>query len=632
MRYLSLIILAILSFSACNSKKSTPIKSYSMAQLYENKAIWGAGFNADEQKVLVHNNATGIYNIFSINISDTSSKQLTHSTKDSYFAGGYVPATNDYLYIADQGGNENNHVYLQKDDGSAVKDLTPWPNSTNSIAGWSKDKQSLYISSNKRNQKYFDVYKLNKNTWKAETLFQNDLGYSPGSVSASERYIALTKDITTDKNELYVYDRKTKTLKKLSNGHEAIWYAQAFSKDDSALYYLTNDNNEFTYLVKYDLKTGTVKKIYGTNWDVNGMELSDRDKYYSVYINEDGKSNVLLFDNATGKQIAFPEVKDGNVRSVAFAPSEKKLLLTVSSSRSPDNLFVYNLDNKELKPITRTLNPEVDVNDLVSAQVVRFKSFDGKEIPAIYYKPLNATSDAKVPAILWIHGGPGGQTTASFSNQIQFVVNHGYAVLAVNNRGSSGYGKTFYKLDNKDHSNGDLKDCIWGKKWLQQQDYIDTSSIGILGGSYGGCMVLDALAFHPNEFKAGVDLFGVANWMRTLKSIPPYWEAQRKALYDELGDPYTVDSVHLKNISPLFHYKTINKPLLVFQGMNDVRVLPIESKEIVDGVRKNGVPVEYVTYKNEGHGFTKKENQITTGNKTLAFLDKYLKPKTIANK
>jgi dipeptidyl aminopeptidase/acylaminoacyl peptidase len=345
MRYLPLIVLTIFFFSACTSKKSTPGKSYSIAQLYENKAIWGAGFNADEQKVLVHSNATGIYNIFSINIADTASTQLTHSTKDSYFAGGYVPATNDYLYVADQGGNENNHVYLQKADGSPVEDLTPWPNSTNGIAGWSKDKQSLYISSNKRDQKFFDVYKFDKNTWKAEMLFQNDLGYSPGSVSASERYISLTKDITTDKNELYVYDRQTKTLKKLSNDHEAVWYPQAFAKDDSALYYLTNDNNEFTYLVKYDIKTGQVKKLYGTNWDVIGMELSDQGKYYSVYINEDGKYRVLLFDNASGQQMAFPEVEDGDVRSITFAPSEKNLLLTVSSSRSPDNLYVYNLEN-----------------------------------------------------------------------------------------------------------------------------------------------------------------------------------------------------------------------------------------------------------------------------------------------
>jgi dipeptidyl aminopeptidase/acylaminoacyl peptidase len=627
MKYLSLFALAIL-FSACsNSDKPTAVKSYSIEQLYNNKAINGAGFNADETKVLVDDNSTGIFNLSAINIADTASKPLTHSVKDSYFAIGYVPGTNDFLYSADQGGNENYHIYLQKADGSAVKDLTPWPNTTNGTDGWSADKKFLYITSNKRDPKFNDIYKLDVKTWNAELLYQNDGGYSPGPVSNSERYISLIKSITTDKNELYIYDRTTKAVKKLSNDKEATWYPAAFTKGDSSLYYITNDGSEFSYLVKYNLNTGATSKVYSTTWDVVGMELSDLEKYYTVYVNADGKTKVLLFDNNTGKQLDFPEVKDGEVKSAVFSPSEKNMMLTVGSSVSPNNLYVYNFEKKELKPITRTLNPAVNTDDLVSAEVVHFKSFDGLEIPAIYYKPKNATKEHPVPAILLIHGGPGGQSNFGFSNQIQFLVNHGYAVLAVNNRGSSGYGKTFYKLDNKDHSNGDLKDCIWGKKWLQQQAYIDTAKIGIMGGSYGGCMVLGALAFHPNEFKVGVDMFGVANWMRTLKSIPPYWEAERKALYDELGDPYTADSVHLKKISPLFHYQTINKPLIVFQGMNDVRVLPIESKEIVDGVKKNGVPVEYITYPNEGHGFQKKENLITTANKILAFLDKYLMEK-----
>lgn len=627
MKYLSLFALAIL-FSACsNSDKPTAVKSYSIEQLYNNKDIYGAGFNADETKVLVADNSTGIFNVYNINIADTASKPLTHSVKDSYFSIGYVPGTNNFLYSADQGGNENSHIYLQKADGSAVKDLTPWPNTANGNRGWSADKKFLYITSNKRNPKFNDIYKLDVTTWKDEMLYQNDGGYSPGPVSKSERYIALTKSITTDKNELYIYDRAVKAVKKISNDKEAAWFPTAFTKGDSSLYYISNDGSEFFYLVKYNLNTGATSKVYSTNWDVVGMELSDREKYYTVYVNADGKTKVLLFDNNTGKQLDFPEVKNGEVKSAVFSPSEKNMMLTVGSSVSPNNLYVYNLEKKELKPITRTLNPAVSTDDLVSAEVVHFKSFDGLEIPAIYYKPKNATKEHPVPAILLIHGGPGGQSNTGFDNEIQFLVNHGYAVLAVNNRGSSGYGKTFYKLDNKDHSNGDLKDCIWGKKWLQQQAYIDTAKIGIMGGSYGGCMVLGALAFHPNEFKVGVDLFGVANWMRTLKSIPPYWEAQRKALYDELGDPYTADSVHLKKISPLFHYQTINKPLIVFQGMNDVRVLPIESKEIVEGVKKNGVPVEYITYSNEGHGFLKKENLVTTDNKILAFLDKYLMKK-----
>ena len=395
------------------------------------------------------------------------------------------------------------------------------------------------------------------------------------------------------------------------------------------MYYVTNDGSEFSYLVRYNIQTGKADKVYESKWDVVNMNLSENEKYHTVFINEDGKNKVILFDHATNTPISFPEIKDGDVLNVNISNSEKKMLLTVGSSTSPPNLFLYNVENKELKQLTSTLNKAIDQNDLVKAEVVRFKSFDGKEIPAIYYKPLQASKENKVGALVWVHGGPGGQSRVGFSNSIQYLVNHGYAVLAVNNRGSSGYGKAYYKMDNKDHSNGDLKDCVWGKKWLAQQNYIDSSAIGIYGGSYGGCMVLGALAFQPDEFKVGVDLFGVANWIRTLRSIPPYWEANRKALYEELGDPNSADSVRLKSISPLFNYQKITKPLIVFQGANDVRVLQAESDEIVAGVKKNGVPVEYVLYPDEGHGFVKKENQITTSKRTLEFLDKHLKPKVL---
>jgi dipeptidyl aminopeptidase/acylaminoacyl peptidase len=485
----------------------------------------------------------------------------------------------------------------------------------------------MYVSSNQRNPQFFDIWKLDTATWKPVILYQNNEGLDFAGISKTERYIALSKSITTDKNELYLFDRNTKTIKRLSNDNEATWYPTGFEKNDSILYYTTNDGNEFSYLVKYNINNGKIQKIFEDKWDVAGMSLSEHEKYHTIFVNEDGKNKVLLFDHSTGKQISFPEIKDGDILGVTISPSEKNLLLTVGSSTSPANLYLYNMDNKELKQLTSTLNREIDRNDLVQAEVIRFKSFDGKEIPAIYYKPLQASSKNKVGALIYVHGGPGGQSRVGFSNSIQYLVNHGYAVLAVNNRGSSGYGKTFYKMDNRDHSNGDLKDCIYGKKWLSEQDYIDSTAIGIYGGSYGGCMVLGALAFHPDEFKVGVDLFGVANWIRTLRSIPPYWESFRKALYDEMGDPNTADSIRLKNISPLFNYQKITKPLIVFQGANDVRVLPVESDEIVAGVKKNGVPVEYVVYPDEGHGFVKKENRITTDKRTLEFLDKYLKPK-----
>jgi len=510
---------------------------------------------------------------------------------------------------------------------SAAKDITPWPGSANSFSGWSDDKKAMYLSSNKRNPKFFDLWKLDTSNWKPVLLYQNDSGLSVSGMSKSERYIALTKSVTSDKNDLYVYDRNTKQSKRISNDSEATWNPMAFERNDSILYYTTNEGSEFSFLVKYHLGSGKKEKIYEDKWDVVDMSLSEHEKYHSISVNEDGKNKVLLFDHVTGQPVNFPDIKDGDVLNVNISPTEKNLLLTVGSSTSPPNLYVYNLDKKDLKQITSTLNKEIDQNDLVKAEIVRFPSFDGMQIPAIYYKPLQASKDSQAAALIWVHGGPGGQSRVGFSNAIQYLVNHGYAVLAVNNRGSSGYGKTFYKLDNKDHSKGDLNDCIWGKKWLASQNYIDSTAIGIEGGSYGGCMVLGALAFHPDEFKVGVDLFGVANWLRTLRSIPPYWESFRKALYEEMGDPNTADSVMLKNTSPLYNYQKIKKPLIVFQGANDVRVLKVESDEIAEGVKKNGVPVEYVVYPDEGHGFVKKENQITTSKRTLEFLDKYLKPK-----
>jgi dipeptidyl aminopeptidase/acylaminoacyl peptidase len=604
-------------------------KEYTREQLGNNISVFASGYNADESQVLICDNRTGIYNAYLLNIADTSTRPLTRSSKESFYTVEFLPGSSKFLFSHDEGGNENDHLYLQSVDDTSARDLTPWPNSKNGFNGWSRDKKYMYVSSNRRDPRFFDIWKLDTSAWKPELLYQNDSGFDVSLISSTERYLALTRSITTDKNELYLFDRSNRTMKKISNDNEASWYPSAMEKNDSILYYTTNDGSEFSYLVRYNVNTGQGQKYHEDKWDVAGMSLSENEKYHVVFVNDDGKNKLLLFDHASNSAIKFPEIKDGDVNGVQISPSEKNMLLNVGSSTSPANIYTYNFEKGELKQLTSSLNKEVDPADLAKAEVVRFKSFDGKDIPAIYFKPLQASKDNKVAALVYVHGGPGGQSRVGYSNTIQYFVNHGYAVLAVNNRGSSGYGKTFYKLDNKDHGNGDLKDCVWGKKWLASQDYIDTNAIAIIGGSYGGNMVLNALAKHPDEFKAGVNIFGVANWLRTLRSIPPYWESFRKALYDEMGDPNTSDSVHLKDASPLYNYQKINKPLLVLQGANDVRVLKVESDEIVEGVKKNGVPVEYVLFPDEGHGFVKKQNQIEADEKTVQFLDKYVKPKPV---
>jgi len=269
------------------------------------------------------------------------------------------------------------------------------------------------------------------------------------------------------------------------------------------------------------------------------------------------------------------------------------------------------------------MNAAIDTDFLVDGEVVRYASFDGVEVPAILYKPRGASAASPAPATLWVHGGPGGQSRLGYNPMIQYIVNRGYAVLAVNNRGSSGYGKTFFHMDDRNHGDGDLRDCVEGRRYLETLDWIDGERIAIAGGSYGGFMVLAALAFQPDVFDAGVDIFGVSNWWRTLSSIPPWWGAQAEALYAEIGDPRTEEE-RLKAISPLFHADAIQKPLLVIQGANDPRVLKAESDEIVAAVEKNGVPVEYIVFDDEGHGFEKKTNQIIATESIVKFLDAHL--------
>lgn len=599
-------------------------KQYSIEQFYKTKATGAGIFSPDEQKLLVHTNESGIYNLYEINIADGSKKALTNSTVESCFAIDYVPGTGEVLYSSDKGGDENDHIFLLKADGTS-QDLTPDAKEKANFYDWTKDKKAFYYTSNKRDPRFFDLYRMETGAWKSSLVYENKEGYGIDGVSRYGDWLALSKPVTTSENQLFLYDLKNKQLKEISSPEKPGNYGVAgFSADGKLFFYTTDAGKEFAYLVQYDLASGAGITAFETNWDVMYAYQSENGKYQVIGINEDGKNKVVLRD-AAGKEIAFPAIPDGDVSAVNISPGEKRMRLSVGTSKSPNDLYVYDFDGKEPKRLTNNASPEVAPEDLATASVVRYKSFDGVDIPAIYYKPLNATTSNKVPALVWVHGGPGGQSRVGYSSFIQYLVNHGYAVLMVNNRGSSGYGKSFYKMDDRNHGDKDLKDCIYGKKYLQSLDYIDGEKIGIIGGSYGGYMTMAAMTFAPGEFKTGVNIFGVTNWLRTLKSIPPYWESFRKALYAEIGDPTTADSLRLHNISPLFHADRIKDPVMVLQGANDVRVLQVESDEIVAAMKKNNVPVEYVVFPDEGHGFLKKENEMKGYSGVLTFLDKHLK-------
>ena len=605
------------------------VKNYTIEQFMDNEAVGGGSFSTDNSELLVSSNRTGIYNVYTIPVKGGDMQPVTASDSTSYFAESFFPNDNRMLISADGNGDEIDHLYVRETDGM-IADITPEQGAKASFYSWSDDEKHLYYGSNKRDPKYFDVYKMSIDDYSSELLYQNNDGLDFSGMSNDEHYFALTKSVNTNDSDLFLYDAKTKEMFKI-NENLSSNSAQDFSEDSDTFYYTTDDGGEFSYLMAYDLNTKEKRKVLEKSWDISGASFTSEGNFMVVYVNEDGKNAIEVLDAETMKPIELPNFGDQSITSVAFSNDEKWMRMYVEGSNTPSDLYSYNMETKEQYKLTDVLNKDIDADDLVTAEVVRFKSFDGTEIPAIYYLPKQATKDSKVPAMVWVHGGPGGQTRQGFSSLIQYMVNQGYAVLAVNNRGSSGYGKTFFQMDDKNHGEKDLQDCVEGKNWLAEQAEIDGDKIGIIGGSYGGYMTMAALTYTPEEFDVGVNLFGVTNWMRTLKSIPPYWESFRESLYLELGDPFSADSVRLKRISPLFHTDKVTKPLIVLQGAQDPRVLQVESDEIVAGVRENGVPVEYVLFEDEGHGFVKKENQIEAYSRIISFLDEHLKKQTVAD-
>lgn len=625
-----ILVSTILLFISCKDKKemkdeikAVSVEQYTIEQFMDNEAVGGGSFSSDNSQLLISSNRSGIYNVYTVPTTGGDYTPITASDSTSYFAESFFPNDDRMLLSADGNGDEIDHIYLRENSG-AITDLTPEKTAKSQFYGWAADDKSFYFGSNKRNPQYFDVYEMDISDFKSKMIYQNNDGMNFTGISNDKNYIALAKSLNTNDSDLFVYNVKTKETTKV-NDNQSGNSAQDFAKDSSALYYTTDDNAEFSYLMKYDLNSKEKSTVLKKSWDIGGVGFTDQGKYMVVYINDDGKNVIEVIETATKKAIELPDFGDKSITSVGFSDDEKWMRMYVGGSNLPSDLYTYNFETKEQHKITDVLNEDIHPEDLVAAKVIRYKSFDGTEIPAIYYLPHQATEKNKVPAMVWVHGGPGGQSRQNFNSLIQFMVNHGYAILAVNNRGSSGYGKTFYQMDDLNHGEKDLQDCVEGKNWLATQPEIDGEKIGIMGGSYGGYMTMAALTFAPEEFDVGVNIFGVTNWIRTLKSIPPYWESMRQSLYLELGDPFTQDSVRLKRISPLFHADKVTKPLIVLQGSKDPRVLQVESDEIVEGVRKNGVPVEYVLFEDEGHGFIKKENQIEAYSKILEFLDEHLK-------
>lgn len=586
----------------------------------------GFAFSPDDSRILISSDETGVFNAYAVDPDTGERTALTESETNATFAVSYFPNDDRVVVTADQGGNELSHLYIRDQNGQ-LYDITPGEETRAQFLGWSPDGSDMWVMTNERDQASMDIYAYDTVSFESQTVFQNDDSLEIGDVSPDGRWLALVRNRTSADSDILLLDLASgESEPTLITEHEGniAYGVYTFTPDSSALVYATNEHGEFNQAWTYHLETGDTAPLIEADWDVSFVTFSPSGQYRVSGINADARTEVTIIDTATGEALALPELPAGDIGSVRFSRDESRIAFLIDSATSPSNLHVVDLETQDHAQLTNALNPAISEDEMVDAEVVRFESFDGLEIPGILYRPHGANADNPVPALVWVHGGPGGQSRIGYSATIQHLVNHGYAVYAANNRGSSGYGKTFFHMDDRRHGEEDLRDIVAAGDWLREQDWVNPDQVGVIGGSYGGFMTAAALTFHPDAFEVGINIFGVTNWERTLQSIPPWWESFREALYDEMGDPAT-DAERHRAISPLFHADRITKPLLVIQGANDPRVLQVESDELVAAVEANGVPVTYVLFPDEGHGFRGRENRITASEAYLDFLNTYLR-------
>lgn len=605
-------------------------RTYSAQQFFESTsynmgAPTGYNFAPDGRHILVNSDETGVFNAYLMPVAGGDPVALTASSDNAIFGESLFPRDGRLLYSSDGGGNELDHIYVREENGTA-RDLTPGEKLKARFAGWNTAGDTFYIGTNERDEESFDIYAYSATDYSRQMVYRNDDRLAFSALSGDGRWLVMGKERTSADSDLYLVDLAAPdAAPMLITAHEGniSHGSYAFSRDNTKLVYATDEHGEFNQAWTYELATGVKAPLIVADWDVSFVQFSPSGRYRVSALNEDALTHVTILDSVSGKTLALKGIPEGNLGSIRFDPAETQVSFTLSSDTSPADVYVASLADGEARRLTHALNPAIDENDLVEATIARFVSYDGVEIPGVLYRPAGASADNPVPAVVFVHGGPGGQSTRGYSAMVQHIVNHGYAVYAINNRGSSGYGKTFFHMDDKRHGDVDLKDVVASKAFLQGLDWVADDRIAIMGGSYGGYMTAAALTFHPEVFDAGINIFGVTNWVRTLKSIPAWWGSFRDALYDEMGDPATDEERH-RAISPLFHAGNVTKPMLVVQGANDPRVLQVESDELVAAVRANGVPVEYVLFPDEGHGFLKKENRITASEAYVKFLDEHI--------
>ncbi|MCC6824174.1 MAG: S9 family peptidase [Acidobacteria bacterium] len=657
---------------------------YRIEQYLTIKAASAPSFSPDGRRIAYLSNESGISEVWVVDLATAATHRLTDSDDNLSFVRWLGDGTG-IIFGKAKGGDENTQFYWMRPDGAGIRALTNDPAVRHNFEFVSPDGKWIAYSSNKRNRQYFDSYKMDIASGKETLISQFDGNQNIEAANAAGTKFIISRDGTelSLDNNLYLVADGHETLLTPHKG-AAEFYNVEFLPDGTSLLMSQNDRREFAALtqVRLGVAAPAMEPIEDARWDVSNIAVSPSGSLVVYTVNADGFSRVFTRNLATSGKPALSrfvgearDVKlpgDGVVSGVTFNRDQTKLAFAFNSATRNSDIWTYDLKTEQLKRVTRSDTAGVNPNTFIAPQLVRYQTFDGREIPAWYYSPKPKAVDAPVasgwkqatdedlfrpateeiastpkgggkrpplaprpdgtvgppiPAargyavIVSVHGGPEGQERPGFNPLYQYYLSKGYAILAPNVRGSTGYGKRYTHLDDVEKREDSVKDLSFAVQWLTFMGNADKDRIAVMGGSYGGYMTLAAITLYPDLWAAAVDTVGIANWETFLKNTSSYRRRQREVEYGRLDR----DLEFLRSISPIGRVDKIKCPLFVIQGKNDPRVPYTEAEQIVTAVRERGGIVEYKLYNDEGHGITKLKNRLELYPLVADFLDKYLK-------
>ena len=546
---------------------------------------------------------------------------------------GYFWASNDMLvYVKDQAGNENFHLYSVTKDGETEVDLTPFDGvRAQIIDDLRENPEEMIIGLNKRIPQVFDPYRINISTGDMELLYEN-----PGNIVDWQTdhdgklrlaYVSNGVDFTI----LYRQTEDEAFEEVITTDFRQTLNPTFFDFDNGdVVYALSNLGRDKLAAVKYDLKENKeIEEIYvHPDVDLDGINYSEKRKVVTHINYTQARLDREYYDDETKGVFEKLEGELGSENEYYLTSSnrdEDKWLVYATNDVSRGSYYYYDMEDDSLTKVA-SLSDWINPDHLANMKPVSYQSRDGLTIHGYLTLPVGVEAK-NLPVVINPHGGPWARDTWGYNPEVQLLANRGYAVLQMNFRGSTGYGKDFWEKSFKQWGQAMQDDVTDGVKWLIDEGIADPERVAIYGGSYGGYATLAGITNTPELYAAAVDYVGVSNLFTFMETIPPYWEPYKKMLYEMVGDPATNDSIMMKANSPVFHVDKIKAALFIAQGANDPRVVQAESDQMVAALEKNGVNVQYMLKEDEGHGFRNEENRFDFYNAMVIFLEENLKEK-----